>query len=127
GLMLRDHPWGVGAGAENAHAPDLARLLRARIERPRGCRAAHQRDERAPPHSITSSARCWRNQGTSRPSAIAVLRLIASSYLVDCTGRSAGFSPLRMRSTYEAERRTISMESGPYDISAPSVTNCRKL
>jgi hypothetical protein len=38
--------------------------------------------------------------GTSRPSALAVLRLIASSYLVGaCTGRSEGFSPLRMRST----------------------------
>ena len=35
-----------------------------------------------------------------RPSAFAVLRLITSSYLVGaCTGRSAGFSPLRMRST----------------------------
>ena len=38
--------------------------------------------------------------GMSRPSALAVLRLITSSYLVGaCTGRSAGFSPLRMRST----------------------------
>jgi hypothetical protein len=37
--------------------------------------------------------------GTSRQSAFAVLRLITSSYLVGfCTGRSAGFSPLRMRS-----------------------------
>ena len=35
-----------------------------------------------------------------RPSAFAVLRLITNSYLVGaCTGRSAGFSPLRMRST----------------------------
>src|SRR5262249_9713805 len=32
------------------------RLLRARRERPRGSRAAEQRDERAAPHSITSSA-----------------------------------------------------------------------
>ena len=38
--------------------------------------------------------------GTSRPSALAVLRLMTSSNLVGaCTGRSAGFSPLRMRST----------------------------
>jgi hypothetical protein len=35
----------------------------------------------------------------SRPRAFAVLRLIAVSYLVGvCTGRSAGFLPLRMRS-----------------------------
>ena len=47
-------------------------------------------------HSITSSARASSVGGTSRPSAFAVLRLIASSYLVGaCTGRSAGFSPLR--------------------------------
>ena len=75
-------------------------LLRARRERPRGSRAAEQRDELAPPHSITSSARASSVGGTVRPSAFAVLRLITSSYLVGaCTGRSAGFSPLRMRST----------------------------
>src|SRR5262245_47706540 len=51
-------------------------------------------------HSITSSAVASSVCGISRPSALAVLRLITSSYLVDaCTGRSAGFSPLRMRST----------------------------
>jgi hypothetical protein len=51
-------------------------------------------------YSITSSARASNVGDTVRPSALAVLRLIASSYLVGaCTGRSAGFSPLRMRST----------------------------
>src|SRR5262249_61363958 len=51
-------------------------------------------------HSITSSARASTEAGKSRPSALAVLRLITSSYFVGaCTGRSAGFSPLRMRST----------------------------
>src|SRR6516162_4704517 len=61
---------------------------------------AEQRDELAPLHSITSSARASNVAGTSRPSAFAVFRLITSSYLVGaCTGRSPGFSPLRMRST----------------------------
>ena len=51
-------------------------------------------------YSITSSARAMSDGGTVRSSVLAVLRLIASSYLVaDCTGKSAGFSPLRMRST----------------------------
>src|SRR5262245_3050342 len=51
-------------------------------------------------YSITSSARASSVGGTSRPSALAVLRLITSSYLVGaCTGRSPGFSPLRIRST----------------------------
>src|SRR5215471_6716475 len=54
----------------------------------------------ARPHSITSSARASSVGGTSRPRARAVLRLITSSYLVGaCTGKSPGFSPLRMRST----------------------------
>src|SRR5262249_34793212 len=76
------------------------RLLRARRERPSG-RAAEQRDElAAAAHSINSSARASSVGGKVRPSALAVLRLITSSYLVGaCTGRSAGFSPLRMRST----------------------------
>jgi len=57
-------------------------------------------NQAAPLHSITSSARASTVAGMSRPSALAVLRLITSSNLVDaCTGRSAGFSPLRMRST----------------------------
>src|SRR5258708_29942296 len=54
----------------------------------------------APLHSITSSARASSAVGPSRPRLFAVLRLIASSYFVGaCTGKSAGFSPLRMRST----------------------------
>src|SRR5262249_31347293 len=51
-------------------------------------------------HSINWSARPISVLGTLRLSDLAVLRLITSSYLVGaCTGRSAGFSPLRMRST----------------------------
>ena len=58
-------------------------------------------DERSPVHySITSSARASTAGGIVRPSAFAVFRLRTSSTLVDCcTGRSAGFSPLRMRPT----------------------------
>src|SRR5262249_49610942 len=51
-------------------------------------------------HSITSSARASSDGGTSTPSALAVLRLITSSYLIGAwTGRSAGFSPLRISLT----------------------------
>src|SRR6266568_8074417 len=73
------------------------RLLRARRARPRNVRrrrAAEQRYELAAPHSITSSARASSVGGMVSPSALAVFRLITSSYLVGaCTGRSAGFSP----------------------------------
>jgi hypothetical protein len=56
--------------------------------------------ELAAPHSISSSARASSDCGTVSPSAFPVLRLIFSSYFVGaCTGRLAGFSPLRMRST----------------------------
>jgi hypothetical protein len=49
---------------------------------------------------ITSSAVANSVSGMVRPSALAVLRLMASSNLVGaCTGRSAGLVPLRMRST----------------------------
>src|SRR5262249_17487669 len=54
----------------------------ARAARPRCRRAAEQRDELAALHSITSSARASTVAGMSKPSALAVLRLTTSSYLV---------------------------------------------
>src|SRR5262249_35675791 len=88
------------AGHEHADAPHAVALLRARRERPRRG-AAEERDEFARPnHSITSSARASSVGGMVMPSALAVCRLITNSNLVACwTGRSAGFSPLRMRPT----------------------------
>src|SRR5262245_34465773 len=51
-------------------------------------------------YSMTSSAIASSRSGIVKPSAFAVLRLTANSYLTGfCTGRLAGFSPLRMRST----------------------------
>src|SRR5215475_12639360 len=89
-------------------------LLRPRRERPRGCRAAEQRDERAPLHSITSSARASNVGGISRPSIIAVARLMTNSNLVDCTtGRSAGFTPWRMRPAYTPAWRSASVTLAP--------------
>src|SRR5262245_27707878 len=67
-----------------------------------------------PHHSITSSAVASSVGGTSRPSAFAVFRLMTSSYLVGtCTGRSAGWVPRRIRSTYEAARMKMSRTSNP--------------
>jgi hypothetical protein len=51
------------------------------------------------PYSITSSARASNVGGKSRPSALAVLRLRTRSYFDACsTGKSDGFSPLRILS-----------------------------
>jgi hypothetical protein len=64
-------------------------------ERPRRRRAANESDERAAlhlrGHSITSSARASSVGGRSRPSAVAVLRLITNSNFVGYwTGKSEG-------------------------------------
>src|SRR5262249_35990187 len=99
-LAKRQQTGGVQIGRIAAKKPDhrQRRLLRARRERPRG-RAADEGDERAAFPSTTSPARAMSVAGTSRPSAFAVLRLMARTYLVgNWTGKSAGFSPLRTRS-----------------------------
>src|SRR5262245_56158589 len=87
------------AAAPPSSVMNCRRLTRSPRPRARaGCSEGaplHLRD-----HSITSSARASSVAGTSRPSALALLRLITRSYLVGaCTGRWEGFSPLRMRST----------------------------
>src|SRR5262249_39576547 len=55
------------------------------------------------PYSITSSARARSVGGIVRPSTLAVLELMTSWNLLGCsTANSAGFAPLRIRSTYPA-------------------------
>src|SRR6516164_1594342 len=116
----------AGRRQQHADVPLTLALLRSRREWPRRRRAAEQRDELPLVHSITSSARASSLSGIWRPSALAVLILTISSYFVgDCTGKSAGFSPRKMRSTYEPVRRKMSDGSGPYETRLPSNTNCR--
>ena len=51
-------------------------------------------------YSIASSARARRDEGIFTPSDLAVLRLMMSVYLSDCSmGRSAGLAPFKIRST----------------------------
>src|SRR5262249_2711478 len=106
------------AGLHQAHCQPVGRLakvhehcsamVRARFPKvaslPSGARysllAALASSWRTARHSITSSARASTEVGTSRPSVLAVLRLITSANLVACTtGKSDGFAPLRMRPT----------------------------
>src|SRR5262249_49384872 len=111
---------------QHADAAHPISLLRFRCDWPRN-NSAEKRNELAPPHSITSSARERTDAGIVRPRALAVLRLTTSSYLVGtCTGRSAGFSALRIRSTYPAARLNWSRISDPYEISPPPVTYNRR-
>src|SRR5262249_3027806 len=58
-------------GPQEPDGRQLAGLLRARRERPRRPRAAEKRDERAPLHSITSSARTSTDGGIINPRAFA--------------------------------------------------------
>src|SRR5262249_30842793 len=90
----------VGHSHQHADAPHALALLPPSRERPCDSRTAEQRDERASFHSITSSARASTPAGNLMPRALAVRWLRVSSNLIGaCTGRSAGFAPLRMRST----------------------------
>ena len=74
---------------EDTDAAHTLRCCALRRERQRR-RAAKQCNELAPLHSITSSARARSVGGTSRPSALAVLRLMTSSYLVGALHRQVG-------------------------------------
>jgi hypothetical protein len=86
--------------ARLADPPRVRRLLserHARIALHYRGQQATRSDRTRPPHSITSSAVASSVCGTSMPSALAVFRLITNSNLVGCvTGKSAGFSPLRI-------------------------------
>jgi hypothetical protein len=90
----------AGEVHQHANAPHHIGLC-ARRERPHR-RAAEQRDERAPRHSITSSASASSRSGTSMPSAFAVLRLITNSNFVDiCSpGNPSFFRDLIKRTPY---------------------------
>src|SRR5262245_38530579 len=88
-------PYGAGLRAmyQDADAPHPLALLCARRERRRG-RAADERYDLAPPHSITSSARASSCGGTTRPSILAVWAFMTDTCT---TGKSVGLAPLRMR------------------------------
>src|SRR5215475_3125537 len=79
-----------------------------------------------PPYSISSSARASRVGGTVMPSALAVFILMTSWKRVGCsTGKSAGWAPFRILSTYTAALRKRSAYIAEYDISPPSSANHR--
>src|SRR5262249_5508624 len=66
------------------HSDAPARQETSRRSEGTATASAEQRDEFPAPHSITSSARASSVGGTSMPTALAVLRLMANSNLVGC-------------------------------------------
>ncbi len=96
----------IGGGPHDARAWSGLPSTAAVMSPPRMAELCHfrthpsqqKRRARLHGHSITSSARASRVGGRSMPSTLAVLRLTINSNLVVCwIGRSAGFSPLRIR------------------------------
>jgi hypothetical protein len=79
-------------------APKATELLRCH-ERTQRANSDLTRRSKQPPYSITLSARASSIDGTSRPSAFAVFRLMTNSKRVACSmGRSAGFAPCKILS-----------------------------
>ena len=75
-------------------------LMSGHFQIPSACLKGAINGTRRPHQSITSFAWACSLADTSRPCVLAVLRLIVRSYLTgSCTGKLAGFSPFRMRST----------------------------
>ena len=82
--------------------PDSVELSRLRLDT--WCRSEQAEGPGQPGspvhYRMTSSARASTAGGIVNPSALAVFRLMTSSYFVGCsTGRSAGLAPLRILST----------------------------
>src|SRR5262249_5414639 len=86
------------------------RLLSPHRERPRG-NTAKQRDELAADHSITSSASASSVAGTSRPSALAVFRLMTNWIFVACMTGRLGWTGAPSRSNIDG--RTDELNAGP--------------
>src|SRR5262245_32468488 len=114
------------SGMEN-HDPGYFSSLRLGGERRGDETEGKSAHERPPVHYwITSSARSSSGGGMVRPSALAVLRLMMNSNLLGCsTGRSAGFTPLRILPTNVAARRRNSIVSALYVRRPPASTYSR--
>jgi hypothetical protein len=85
--MKRGYELCEGAGRlaveeANHRHPQLLRMCASDLGRELQSGATRQFNELAPPHSITSSARASSAGGTSRPSALALLRLTINSNFV---------------------------------------------
>ena len=84
------------AGATVYVTGRTSRAARSEMNRPETIEETAARQKWS--YSITSSARPSRESGTVMPSAFAVFKLTTNWILVACyTGRSAGFSPFKMR------------------------------
>jgi hypothetical protein len=99
--------WGLsGQHTDKADTQRFRLQLRSHRKRPRRHRAADKRDELAPIHSTTSSARKRIDVGNTIPKLFAVFRLMTSSNFVgNSAGSSAGLAPRSTLATRAAQRK----------------------
>src|SRR5262249_38417217 len=133
-LLERPMPrHGIGSREwrKNAYPGDLFRLLRLSGKAKRKEHGAKRKDSdfslhvfpcslhstlltRPSFHLMTLSALASTFGGIVRPICFAAFKLITNSNFVGCsTGRSAGFAPFKILSTYVAARRNKSVMLGP--------------
>src|SRR5262249_51219882 len=99
---------------------------RSRSRAPGGGGRASKQQEPAAPHSMTSSARARIDGGTTRTSALGVLRLTTKSSLLGCRiDRSLAISAARIRPVYWPATRFFSVTVAPSLIRPPAVANPR--
>jgi hypothetical protein len=98
----------------SALPPPIPTELMRRNELPLCARTGCEQSQQRGSYSITASARAMSIGGTSRPSALALRRLMINSKCVGCsTGRSEGLLPLRILSTKYAHRTNELGKLGP--------------
>src|SRR5262245_41572068 len=109
-----------GAGPTQSCAADRCplspRQRRKSGHRPRSekCQKATYAAQQIAVYSITLSARAMTVGGRVMPSLLAALRLMLNSNVIGCCiGKSVGLAPLRILSTYVADRRNSSGTLGP--------------
>ena len=96
-MSARHDPTGL---ATHVRFPPIATELLHRGRPPLWANSCREQVRQSKAYSITSSAVNSSFGAISMPSALADLRLMTSSNLAGCTtGKSPGFSPLRMRPT----------------------------
>jgi hypothetical protein len=107
------HRW-VSLACPLSAITGLMRRGKSPGSRARICKPSAMGMQAARIHSISRSARSMIDCGIERLSAVAVFMLINISNLVGCsTGRSAGFVPLKILSTYSAARCSMTAWFGP--------------
>src|SRR5262249_48324298 len=112
---------GSGPRPEHTDAMNLPGLVGSAGKPGGGNQEGKKQRQSTARHWMTMSARATSDCGIVMPSAFAVFSLTTSSNVVGCsTGRSAGFAPRRILSTYTAARCQAPGILVPYESRPPA-------